>query len=223
MKLFVGLDVSSFDIKVCFLNGEGDQLNSFAVTNDLPGATQLRDEILKVTQNQQSTRELRIGLESTSVYSFHPSMFLHHDESIRALGGQVLVMNPKQIANFKKSYSDMDKTDEIDAFVIADYLRFGRLPMTVIKEAQYVALQQLTRTRYNIVHQMTREKQRFLQYLSYKCNTFTEDVESSVFGKAMMDLFLESYSLEELSQMSLDDLADYLRVKEEIDSQIQNM
>src|SRR5690625_7316710 len=29
----------------------------------------------------------------------------------------------------------------------------------------------------------------------------------------MMDLFLESYSREELSQMSLDDLADYLRVK----------
>src|SRR5690625_2889974 len=101
MKLFAGLEVSSFDIKVCLLNGKGDQLNSFAVTNDLPGATQLRDEILKVTQKQQSTRELRIGLESTSVYSFHPSMFLHHDESIRALGGQVLVMNPKQIANFK--------------------------------------------------------------------------------------------------------------------------
>src|SRR5699024_4242939 len=213
MKLFVGLDVSSFDIKVCFLNGEGDQLNSFAVTNDLPGATQLRDEILKVTQNQQSTRELRIGLESTSVYSFHPSMFLHHDESIRALGGQVLVMNPKQIANFKKSYSDMDKTDEIDAFVIADYMRFGRLPMSIVKEEQYVALQQLTRARYNIIQQITKEKQRFLQYLSYKCNTFTEDVESSVFGKAMLDLFQESYSLEELSQIPLEDLADYLRVK----------
>lgn len=45
MKLFVGLDVSSFDIKACFLNGEGDQLNSFTVSNDLPGATQLKDEI----------------------------------------------------------------------------------------------------------------------------------------------------------------------------------
>src|SRR5690625_7278978 len=85
--------------------------------------------------------------------------------------------------------------------------------MIVVKEEQYVALQQLTRARYQIVQQITQEKQRFLQYLSYKCNTFTEDVESSVFGKAMMDLFLESYSLEELSQMSLDDLADYLRVK----------
>jgi len=140
-------------------------------------------------------------------------MFLHNDESIQALGGQVLVMNPKQIANFKKSYSDMDKTDEIDAFVIADYLRFGRLPMSVVKEEQYVALQQLTRARYQIVRQITQEKQRFLQYLSYKCNTFTEEVESSVFGKAMMDLFLENYSLDELSQMPLEDLADYLQSK----------
>ena len=145
MKLFVGLDVNSFDIKVCFLNGEGDQINSFTVNNDLPGATTL--------------------------------------------------------------------SDENDAFVIADYMRFGRLPMSVVKEEQYVALQQLTRARYQIIRQITQEKQRFLQYLSYKCNTFTEDVTSSVFGKAMLDLFQESYSLEELSQMDLEELADYLRVK----------
>src|SRR5699024_6393396 len=133
--------------------------------------------------------------------------------ALRALGAKVFVMNPKQIANFKKSYSDMDKTDEIDAFVIADYLRFGRLPMSVVKEEQYVALQQLTRARYQLVRQVTQEKQRFLQYLEYKCNTFTEEVESSVFGKAMMDLFLEQYSLEELAQMSLDELAAYLSTK----------
>ena len=39
MKLFVGLDVSSFDTKVCFLNDEGNELKSFRVTNDLPAAT----------------------------------------------------------------------------------------------------------------------------------------------------------------------------------------
>src|SRR5699024_7000578 len=72
---------------------------------------------------------------------------------------------------------------------------------------------QLTRARYQLVRQVTQEKQRFLQYLSYKCNTFTEEVESSVFGKAMMDLFLEQYSLEELAQMSLDELASYLSSK----------
>src|SRR5699024_10249223 len=112
-----------------------------------------------------------------------------NDKVIRDLGAKVLIMNPKQIANFKKNYSDMDKTDEIDAFVIADYLRFGRLPMSIVKEGQYVALQQLTRARYQLVRQVAQEKQRFLQHLSFKCNTFTEEVESSVFGKAMMDLF----------------------------------
>src|SRR5699024_3206412 len=131
--------------------------NSFTVNNDLPGATTLRDEILYVSQGKSVT-ELRIGLESTSVYSFHPSMFLHNDKFIQTLGGYVFVMNSNKIANFKKSYSDIDKTDEIDAFVIADYMRFGRLPMSVVKEEQYVALQQLTRARYQIIRQITQEK-----------------------------------------------------------------
>ncbi len=103
MKLFVGLDVSSFDIKVCFLDGEGEKLKSFTIQNDLPGATQLRDTILN-TARGQSVDVLRIGLESTSVYSFHPSMFLHNDEFMRGLGAKVFVMNPKQIANFKKKW-----------------------------------------------------------------------------------------------------------------------
>lgn len=212
MKLFAGLDVSSFDIKVCLLNGEGEKLHSFTVSNDLPGATQLRDTLLAFA-NGQVIHTLRIGLESTSVYSFHPSMFLHNDESLKNLGVEVFVMNPKQIANFKKSYSDMDKTDEIDAFVIADYLRFGRLPMSVVKESQYVALQQLTRSRYQLIHQVTKEKQHFLQHLSFKCNTFKEEVDSSVFGNAMMELFFEKFSLEELAQMSVEDLAAFLQDK----------
>lgn len=212
MKLYVGLDISSFDIKVCILDGEGNQVRSFTVTNDLPGATKLRDQIVDCAENQ-AIQVIKIGLESTSVYSFHPSMFLNADESLRKLGAKVFVMNPKQIANFKKSYSDMDKTDEIDAFVIADYLRFGRNSVSVVKEKQYIALQQLTRSRFHLIQQITKEKQRFLQHLSYKCNTFTEEVESSVFGHAMMELFSEKYSLDELAQMPLEDLAAFLQEK----------
>jgi len=212
MKLFAGLDVSSFDIKVCLLDGEGEKLKSFTVTNDLPGATKLRDSILECVTGQP-VETLKIGLESTSVYSFHPSMFFHNDDSLKALGTQVFVINPKQIANFKKSYSDMDKTDEIDAFVIADYLRFGRLSMSIVKESQFVALQQLTRSRFQLVHQVTKEKQHFLQHLSFKCNTFKEEVDSSVFGNAMMELFFEKFSLEELAQMPVEDLAAFLQAK----------
>lgn len=78
--------------------------------------------------------DLKIVLGSPSAYSYHPSMFLVNDEYLQSLNAKVYVMNPKQIANFKKSHGDMDKTDEINAFVIADYLRFGRQPMTVVNQ-----------------------------------------------------------------------------------------
>ncbi|KIP24953.1 transposase family protein [Bacillus thuringiensis serovar morrisoni] len=212
MRLFVGLDVSSFDMKVCFLNGDGEKLDSFSVSNDLPGATTLKEKLLQCIAGKE-VDILKIGLESTSVYSFHPSMFLHHDIDLQRFGAKVFLLNPKQVTNFKKSYSDMNKTDEIDAFVIADYLRFGRNQMSIVKESQYVALQQLTRSRYQLVKMLTKEKQHFLQHLSFKCNTFSQEVDTSVFGSAMTELFLEKFSLEELANMPLEELAEFLQEK----------
>lgn len=212
MKLFVGLDVSSSDMKVCVLDQEGDRLDAFAVSNDLPGASNLKQRLLDLIAVQE-VDTLKIGLESTSVYSFHPSMFLHHDEELQSLGAQVFVMNPKQISNFKKSYSDMNKTDEIDAFVIADYMRFGRNTMSIVKESQYVALQQLTRSRYHLIRMVTKEKQHFLQHLNFKCSAFSKEVDSSIFGNAMMELFLEKYSQDELAELPLEDLAAFLQEK----------
>jgi hypothetical protein len=78
----------------------------------------------------------------------------------------------------------MCKTDEIDTFIIADYFRFGRLPMSIVEEEQYVALQQLKRVRYHVIQQIKKEKLCTLQYLSYKCNTCTEEVDSSVFEQS---------------------------------------
>ncbi|MDF9626110.1 IS110 family transposase [Bacillus cereus] len=212
MKLFVGLDVSSQDAKVCFLNGDGDRLQAFTITNDLPGAITLKEKILD-TASRSTCKTIKIGLESTSIYSYHPAMFLHNDKELRTYGSQVFMINPKQIANFKKSYSEMDKTDAIDAFVIADYVRFGRHTMSIVKEEQYIALQQLTRSRYQLVHALTKEKQHFLQHLSMKCSQFSQDVNSSVFGNAMMELFLEQFSLEDLIQMPLQELALFLQEK----------
>ncbi|PFJ17267.1 IS110 family transposase, partial [Bacillus cereus] len=53
MRLFVGLDVSSFDIKACILNDEGKKLDSFSVNNDLPGATVLKERVLQCIDNQE--------------------------------------------------------------------------------------------------------------------------------------------------------------------------
>lgn len=212
MKLFVGIDVSSRDLQCCLMDNNGDTLMSFTVENNLSGATRLRDQIL-ATVDKLSCQDVQIGMESTSVYSWHPGIFLNEDEQLRELRAKVYIINPKLIKKFKESYTDLDKTDYIDAWVIADRLRFGRVPPTVIMQKQYIALQWLTRMRYRLTKNLTREKQHFLQNLFYKCNAFTTEVESSAFGNAIMDIFLEKYSLDEIASMDTAELADYLQIK----------
>jgi len=212
MKLFVGIDVSSQDMKACVMNLDGETLSSLTVENNLTGASYLRNQIVDIAR-KNLIQEIQIGMEATSVYSWHPAMFFHEDESLKKFNTKVFTINPKLIKKFKESYTDLDKTDHIDAWIIADRLRFGRLRLSAVMQEQYIALQRLTRMRYHLVHNLTREKQYFLQNLFYKCSSFTAEVKSSVFGNAMMELLLEKYSLDEISSMDLQELAHYLQEK----------
>ncbi|MFZ6151098.1 IS110 family transposase, partial [Enterococcus avium] len=78
MKLFVGIDVSSEKLDVCFLTDD-DQLSTLSeisVSNDIEGASLTREMILEFNENYLFD-QIIIGMESTSMYSFHPSMFFH--------------------------------------------------------------------------------------------------------------------------------------------------
>lgn len=125
-------------------------------------------------------------------------MYLHEDASLQERNTTV---NPKLINKFKEAYADMDKTDRIDAWIIADRLRFGSLTTTIVMQEQYIALQRFTRMRYHLVHNLTREKQYFLQNLFYKCNVFRTEVDSSVFGHAIMEMLSEKFSLDDIANM----------------------
>lgn len=212
MKLFVGIGVSSQELEACFMNPDGDKLETLTVKNNLEGAAYLRDRIV-ATADKLSFSEIHIGLEATSVYSWHPAMYLHADPVLQARKTKVFTLNPKLIAKFREAYPDLDKTDRLDAWIIADRLRFGRLTTTIVMQEQYVALQRLTRMRFHLVHNLTREKQYFLQNLFYKCNAFTTEVESSVFGHALLEMLSEKFSLDDIANMEVADLADYLRDK----------
>jgi len=212
MKIFVGIDVSSFDMKVCIMNSDGEVLSRLTSQNNLHGARSISSEITNLAEANK-TKEIQIGMESTSVYSWHPAIFFNEDETLKEYNTKVYTINPKLIKKFKDAYVDLDKTDDIDAFIIADRLRFGRLPLSIIKTEQYMALQRLTRMRFRLVQNLTREKQYFLQNLFFKCSAFSSEVETSAFGNAIMDLLLEKYSLDEISSMDIEALADYLREK----------
>ncbi|NLJ75532.1 MAG: IS110 family transposase [Firmicutes bacterium] len=211
MKLFVGIDVSSKKLDVCFMDSEDQVLHETTLPNDINGASEIKEIVLKLNEIMQYD-VIKVGMESTSVYSFHPATFLAEDAELKELGIEVIVQNPKAIARFKGLFEE-DKTDTIDARRIADFLRLGLHGTTVIKEEKYVALQRLTRSRLQLVEQMTECKQHFLENLYYKCNTLTRDAETSVFGATMMDLLTESLSLGEIADMEVEDLAAILQQK----------
>ncbi len=211
MKLFVGIDVSSEQLDVCFLDSDSNILNELSLPNDITGAGCIKAHIISYCNATHYDRII-VGMESTSVYSFHPSTFLAEDLELKDLKVEVTVINPKMIHRFKGLF-DEDKTDRIDALRIADFLRFDRFNLSLIKEEKYIALQRLTRSRYQLIQQMIECKQHFLENLYYKCNTLTKELDTSVFGAAIMDLLTDALSLDEISAMPIDELAALLQEK----------
>ena len=214
MTLFVGIDVSAKDFKVRVLNSTGEEpAKRFKAENNLPGSQSLIAYLLPICRQHHVSR-LVFGLESTSIYSWHLQMFLAEQDSLAAFAPQVYVFNPKVVANFKKAYVDLSKDDWTDAWVIADRLRFGRLPEHSQVDFRYLPLQRLTRFRCHLIQTITREKNYFLSNLFLKfCSLSQDGVFSNCLGASAEAVLLEFFSPEEIAASSLEDLIDFLMDK----------
>jgi transposase len=218
-ELFVGLDVSSLKLDACFMTNESEILLEAEFQNDLNGANAIKYEILSLNK-AHSFKRIVIGMESTSMYSFHPSMFFQLDEDFQELPLEVTIENPFRIKQYFKMF-DQDKTDKVDAKIIADYLRVNLHTVSPIKEEVYIALQRLTRSRYQLVTQRAEAKMHFIENLTYKCNTLKKELKgsddddeessTSVFGAAIMSLFTEELTIDEFSEMPLEEASELLQ------------
>lgn len=127
--LFVGIDVSSKTNVLCALDFQGNKLLNLRALNNQPGAETILVSIIDCL-NSNSLKYVVISLESTSFYSTHIANFLSSNEELLFFKPLVYCLNPKSVANYRKSFVDMDKTDPLDAFVIADFARCGRITST---------------------------------------------------------------------------------------------
>lgn len=112
------------------------------------------------------------------------------------------------MAKFRESYPDIGKGDWTDAMVIADRLRFGRLPAECYLDERYQPLQRLTRHRKHLVSVPVGEKQLALGYVYLKLSAYRiERPLSDTFGAASREI-LEGYlTPEEIVAAPLSELA----------------
>ena len=189
-KLFVGIDVGSRDNAVYIMLPDGSKHCSFAVQNNLGGAQAISKNVVSALADKNLT-DVAIGIEATSVYGNNLMCFLREDGALARFERKLYVLNPKQVKKFKDVHPDLPKNDPVDAFVIADNLRFGRITTPVwMDDYRYSALQKLTRARFYAVQNLTREKQRFMNYLFTKCSGLAQDkVFSDNFGATALAVY----------------------------------
>lgn len=213
--LFVGIDVSSKSNVVCLMKPDGAKHSSFSVQNNLGGAKLLSKKIVSALEETQLS-QLVIGMEATSVYGDNLMRFLREDAATARFERKLHMLNPKQVKKFKEAYSDLPKNDYIDAFIIADNLRFGRTTreVTALQDYRYEALKSLTRARFFAVQSLTREKQRFLNNVFLKFSSLTqEEVFSNTFGTTSLTILEAFDTIDDLANASLDDLICLIRTK----------
>lgn len=210
--LFVGIDVHSEKNSYGFTDDKGNRLNksAFSVSNNLPGAEVLEKRIESVMK-EGAFDKLMIATEASSFLDLHLVDYLVNSKNLARYSPLIYQFNPKLTASLKKVYADIDKTDDIDPFVIADRLRFGRLPEPYEDSKAYFPLKRLTRYRYHLVTTIAREKNYFLTHLFLKFSSFSSlKPFSDTFGKTSLAVITDFLSVDEIAAMPIEKLVDFI-------------
>lgn len=217
--LFVGIDVSSKSNVVCAMDFDENQYLTSSFSNNQPGAVELTNAISDCMRKHPDLNTIVVVLESTSVYSIHIANFLSTCEELLPYKPYVFCVNPKMTANYCKTYIGMDKTDPMDAYLIADFARVGRIKkLEPWRGAQYLALKRLTRHRLHLAECITREKTYMVSNLYLKFSELQlldsdDQPFSNIYGATASAVITEFFSLQDIIDASEEDLLTFLAEK----------
>ncbi|WP_459783905.1 IS110 family transposase, partial [Alkalibacterium sp. s-m-22] len=81
---------------------------------------------------------------------------------LKLINVETIVENPRVIHRFSKVWTE-EKNDKLDAQIIAEFLTTGKHTKTQPREEKFVALLRFTRTRYQLIRQMTEAQQHYVE------------------------------------------------------------
>ena len=148
MTTFLGIDIAKDKFDVCLLR-QGQQPEPASFENNKKGFQQLL-RFLKKRQAQQS----HACMEATGVYYEELAHFLHKKSY------PVSVLNPLQIKAYAQSQLRRNKTDRIDAAIIADFCRTQNPSLWIPPDPSYYELRALVRHLEDLESDRQRQRNR---------------------------------------------------------------
>jgi transposase len=211
--LCVGADVHLDEIVLCAVDkAESHEVcERFHVTNNLPGAQAAATAIAAIAESLGYSR-IEIGWEATGMLWIPFHRYLSDCTQLQPFGPKLVCFNPQLVSKFKDGLVlRHPKDDKRDASTVAARLRVGELPLSYVPGDFWQGLRRLTRYRFHLSRNLSREKMRFQAYAFLKCSDWKRvKAFSDLFGATSIALLTE-YTVAELSQMSHDQLVDLIR------------
>ena len=122
----------------------------------------------------------------------------------------VHVINPIQSDSLRNFYIRQTKTDQVDSFLVAEVIRFGRFSQTCLAEPNLIALRQLCRYRFFLVDQIADVKRKVIGLLDQVFPEY-ESLFSNLFGTSSRQMLADFSSPEEFLAVDTEKLALLLR------------
>jgi transposase len=196
---YCGIDIAKKKHDAVILDNEGKILGKpMTITNTASGFEELTSTLQSLDQ------EVFIGLEATGHY------WLALYDKLSTADFKIVVLNPLQIAAYRRSGIRKVKNDRKDAWWIADYLRIANLPPTDRQLPILLRLRELTRFRYALMDQVGDLKRKMLSILDRVFPEY-ETVFSDVFIKSSRALLKEVVSAQEIAAFDLSELTAILK------------
>lgn len=153
MRQYLGIDIAKHEHVLGARFEDGRQHGKpFSFANDEQGFGSLLARLRELDATPEGSL---VVMESTGHY------WMALWEFLVAHGYEVAIVNPVLTDAFRKADTlRKTKTDQVDAFLIAEYARFKRLGPTRVSPEDAEGLKQLTRYRHHLVSERTALKNR---------------------------------------------------------------
>jgi transposase len=151
---YVGIDIAQQHHDALVMDQDGEVvIAAFRFANTRQGLDILHQRL------QPLKAPIRIGMEATG----HYWLALH--EALLALNYTVAVFNPLQIKAYRQSGLRKTKTDPVDCFWIADFLRIGRGQPVAVIPPSIRQMRETARLRFALLQKQTDIQRRTLTIL----------------------------------------------------------
>lgn len=201
IMIIVGIDIAKRVHSASIIHESGEKRGgaiSFANTNQ--GVEKL---FQYVKRHNPENEEVVFGMEATGHYWL--ALYSH----LISEGYIVHVINPIQSDSMRNFYIRKTKTDLVDSYLIAETIRFGNFPATLLAEPDLLSLRQLCRYRLSLVDSISDIKRRIITVLDQIFPEY-ESLFSDIFGQSSKEVLSELTTPEEIMTIDAGKLATLL-------------